>query len=65
MNPTLRDQFDRLALRLAELDATLADPGVSADIKRWRALSREQAEVSGIVERYRRYLQREARSNRQ
>ncbi len=60
MNPTLRDQFDRLALRLAELDATLADPGVSADIKRWRALSREQAEVSGIVERYRRYLQREA-----
>jgi peptide chain release factor 1 len=60
MNPTLRDQFDRLALRLTELDATLADPGVSADIKRWRALSREQAEVSGIVERYRRYLQREA-----
>ncbi len=60
MNSTLREQFDRLALRLAELDATLADPSVSADIKRWRALSREQAEVGGIVERYRRYQQREA-----
>jgi peptide chain release factor 1 len=60
MNPTLRDQFDRLGLRLAELDATLADPRIAADIKRWRALSREQAEVRGIVERYRRFQQRES-----
>ena len=60
MNPSLRDQFERLGLRLAELDATLADPAVSADIKRWRSLSREQAEVSGIVERYARYRQRES-----
>jgi peptide chain release factor 1 len=60
MNPTLRDQFDRLGLRLAELDATLADPQVAADMKRYRALSREQADVRGIVERYQRYLQREA-----
>ena len=60
MNPSLREQFERLALRLAELDATLADPAVAGDIKRWRALSREQAEVGGIVERYRRHQQREA-----
>ena len=60
MNPTLRDRFERLGLRLAELDATLADPAVASDIKRWRALSREQAEVNGIVERYTRYQQREA-----
>ena len=59
MNPTLRDQFDRLALRLAELDATLSDPKIAADIQRWRAVSREQAEASAIVTRYRRYLQRE------
>jgi len=59
MNPTLRDQFDRLTLRLAELDATLSDPAVAADIKRWRTLSREQAEVSSIVTRYARYQQRE------
>ena len=60
MNPSLRDQFERLALRLAELDATLADPAVAADIKRWRTVSREQAQASGIVQRYRQYQQREA-----
>ena len=60
MNPALRDPFERLALRLAELDATLADPAVASDIKRWRALSREQAEASSIVQRYRLYQQREA-----
>jgi peptide chain release factor 1 len=60
MNKTLREQFERLALRLAELDSTLADPAVSGDIKRYRALSREQAEVSDIVGRFRRYQQREA-----
>jgi peptide chain release factor 1 len=59
MTPSLRDQFERLALRLGELDATLADPQLGADIKRWRALSREQAEASAIVQRFRHYQQRE------
>jgi peptide chain release factor 1 len=60
MNAALRERFERLALRLAELDATLADPAVSADIKRYRALSREQSEARSVVERYRRHQQREA-----
>ncbi len=60
MTPSLREQFERLALRLAELNATLSDPQVSADIKRYRTLSREQAEAQGIVDRFRRYQQREA-----
>ncbi len=60
MSPQLRDQFERLALRLAELDAILSDPQVASDIKRWRSLSREQAEAQGIVQRYRSYQQREA-----
>jgi peptide chain release factor 1 len=59
MNPTLRDRFERLGLRLAELDATLSDPAVAGDMKRWRALSKEQAEVGGIVLRYARFQQRE------
>jgi peptide chain release factor 1 len=59
MNPNLREQFERLALRLTELDATLSDPQVAGDIKRWRMLSREQAEVSGIVARFAHYQQRE------
>jgi peptide chain release factor 1 len=59
MNPTLREQFERLGMRLAELDASLADPLVLADIDRWRSLSREQAEVSQVVGQFRAYQQRE------
>ena len=60
MKDALRQQFDRLGYRLSELDTTLADGNVAADMKRYRALTREQAEVSSLVERYRRYLQRES-----
>ena len=59
MNPSLRDQFDRLTMRLAELDQSLADPQVVTDMARWRALAREQAEVQDVVDRWRRYQQRE------
>jgi len=59
MSPQLRDQFERLTLRLAELDATLADPLVTGDIKRWRTLSREQSDAQDIVQRYRSFQQRE------
>ena len=59
MTPALREQFERLALRLAELDATLADPLLAGDIKRWRQLSREQSEAQDIVGRFRRWQQRE------
>jgi len=60
MKDALRHQLDRLGERLPELDAALADPTVAADVKRFRALSREHAEVSGLLERYRRFTQREA-----
>ena len=59
MKESLRQQFQRLALRLNELDATLSDPGIAADMKRFRELTREHAEVSGVVERFRRFEQRE------
>ncbi len=60
MKDSLRQQFDRLAFRLAELDTILADGSIASDMKRYRALTREQAEVSGLVERYRRYQAHEA-----
>jgi len=60
MKDSLRQQFDRLGYRLTELDTTLADGAVASDMKRYRALTREQAEVSGLVARYRRYQQHEA-----
>ena len=59
MTPTLRDRFERLALRLAELDATLADPALASNMQRYRAVTREHADVADAVRRYRDYQQRE------
>jgi len=59
MKDSLRQQFERLALRLSELDASLADPSVASDMQRYRQLSREHAEVAGLVGRFRRFEQRE------
>ncbi len=59
MKDSLRQQFERLALRLNELDATLSDPAMAADMKRFRELTREHAEVAGLVERFQRFEQRE------
>jgi peptide chain release factor 1 len=63
MKYTLRQQLDRLAMRLAELDANLSDPAIGADMKRYRALAREQAEAAALVALWRRYQQREADLN--
>jgi len=59
MKDTLRQQFERLGMRLTELDATLADPTVASDMNRYRALTREHAEVDSLVQRFRQYEQRE------
>ena len=59
MKASLRQQFERLRLRQAELDATLADPVVASDMKRYRDVSREHAEVSGLALLYARFVQRE------
>ena len=60
MKDSLRQQFERLGLRLNELDATLSDPTVVDDMNRFRALTREHAEVEGVVRRFRHYQQRES-----
>ena len=59
MKDTLRQQFERLAMRLGELDATLADPSIASDMNRFRSLTREHAEVGSLVQRFRHYEQRE------
>ncbi|HJV71955.1 peptide chain release factor 1 [Ideonella sp.] len=59
MKDSLRQQLQRLQMRLAELDASLADPQVTADMARYRTLAREQAEAAEVVGLYRRYEQRE------
>ncbi|NRF66658.1 peptide chain release factor 1 [Aquincola sp. S2] len=60
MKPALRHQLQRLDMRLAELDAHLADPQLTTDIQRYAQVAREQAEAAAVVERFRAYEQREA-----
>jgi peptide chain release factor 1 len=52
-----RPPFERLEMRLAELDAALSDPRVLADVARWRRLSQEQAEVGEVVSLWLRFRQ--------
>lgn len=59
LNPHLRPQFERLALRKSELDTVLTDPKIVSDMKRYRTLLREQSDISNTLERYHQYLQRE------
>ena len=60
MKDSLRQQLERLSLRLTELDANLSDSAVVCDIQRYRSLSREQAEVAEVVSLFNHYRQREA-----
>ena len=60
MKPSLRLQLQRLAMRLAELDAHLADPKLGQDINRYRSVAREQAEAQALVQLLRQHEQREA-----
>ena len=54
-----RPPFQRLEMRLAELDAALSDAKVLAEVSRWRRLSQEQAEVAEVVSLWRSFRQRE------
>ena len=60
MNESLRQQLQRLAMRLSELDSLLADPQITADMGRYRQLAREQAEAAEVVGLYQRFAQRES-----
>jgi peptide chain release factor 1 len=60
MKNFVRDTLLRQRSRLHELDALLSAPDVVDDMERFRALSREHAEASTVVEVFNRYLQRES-----
>jgi len=59
MKPFVRDTLLRQRARLHELDALLSAPDVVDQLDRFRALSREHAEATTVVEVFNRYLQRE------
>ena len=56
MKASLHTKLDQLALRLSELDATLAAEDATRDLDRFRALTKEHAEISPVVARFRDYL---------
>lgn len=60
MKPFVHQTLMRQRARLHELDALLASPDVVDNMERFRALSREHAEVGTVVEVFNRYLLREA-----
>ena len=49
MKPALGTKLTRLSSRLEELDGLLAAPDVTRDLDRYRALSRERAEIAPVV----------------
>ena len=60
MKTFLRQQLDRYAFRLAELDFLLSREDIMRDMKQFLALSREHTEVAAIASRYARWQQRQA-----
>ena len=58
MKSFLRDQLERYALRLEELDFLLSREDIMADMSQFLKLSREHAEVSALAKRYARYQER-------
>lgn len=59
MKPFLRQQLERFPVRLQELDFHLSQPEVVNDMEKYRALTREHAEVSEVAAAFAHFLQRE------
>ncbi|MBI5937639.1 MAG: peptide chain release factor 1 [Betaproteobacteria bacterium] len=60
MKPTIASKLQRLADRFEELNHLLAAEDATADMERYRKLSREHAELTPVVEHYQTYRQAEA-----
>jgi peptide chain release factor 1 len=60
MKPFLRNQLERYAQRLEELDFLLSREDIMGDMAQYRAISKEHAEVTQVAGRTARLRQREA-----
>ena len=60
MNPFLRQQLDRYAFRLEELNFLLSRDDIMGDMAQYRLISKEHAEVTQIAGRYARFKQVES-----
>jgi peptide chain release factor 1 len=59
VKPTLRAKLDSMVGRLDSLNGLLASPEATKDLDKFRALSREHAELSGVVSLFQKFLQTE------
>jgi peptide chain release factor 1 len=60
MKPFLRQQLERYPVRLQELNFFLQQPDVVSDMERFRALTREHAEVSEVAGLFEQFRQSES-----
>jgi peptide chain release factor 1 len=60
LKPSLLLKLEQLAARLAELDHLLAAPESTADMERFRSLSKEHAEISPVVATFADYRKAQA-----
>lgn len=56
MKPSIRQKLDHLAQRFEEVTALLAEPSIQNDQDRFRALSREYAQLNPLVGCFKKYL---------
>ena len=59
MKPALRAKLDSLVGRLSDINSALALESATRDMEQYKKLSREHAELSGLVSLYERWLQSE------
>jgi peptide chain release factor 1 len=60
MQPSMTLKLQQLGRRLEEIDATLASEEVARDMNRYRALTRERAEIEPVVARFEQYAKTES-----
>ena len=56
----MRSKLAQLARRLEEIDVTLQDPDIASNMDRFRALSKERAEIEPIVQKTKEFEKAEA-----
>lgn len=60
MKSSMRSRLERLAQRLIEIDALLAEPDSANDMNRFRKISRERSELEPVVEAFNAYAAAES-----
>ena len=60
MKPSIVTKLEQLASRLSEIDALMSSEGATRDMDQYRRMTREHAEITPVVERFREYQQAES-----